>query len=483
MMKADSITPQMMMDVFKGITKEQVLQIFKLAELRAVCETVLGHTTLFGEVTASMLLCLDETRDGVRIMQSQEFVSNRDAKVWLPPQPEILLAPPSVHDLGPGEYVILLEGLEVRSSESMASEVIATLPKGTLVNVVQTLDLNEGPSLLILRGMIETESGPGWISLNDSQTGLRWAELYTPPVIVEDLPGLYEVIHDGSAVKEDIALSSPQLGSLGIGAIVKIVEVVQDFSDIDMQCTRTRGRLGSGGWMSLLDQDLKYRFAKRCEEQYTCGQYEVTNDTSVVSSPEDPSSVVSSMNKGQQVEVVEIKSVGPAGAAEQPNEVAPAGDVLVTGRIPSGGWIVLQNKTTGESFADICANDPIIPGDVVKPAEEGTAMPSFAPVWVKDGLLAHLQRQQRSMLDLSAKFQYMTETLEAKGQYTKQPEMPAPMPDVPDFDVMLQPPRNGFKEGNVPMRRAEVIVNKPRTTCSTTSQSVKTRLAHFRLEI
>lgn len=487
MMKAELITPQMMMDVFKGITKEQVLQIFKLAELRAVCETVLGHKTLFGEVTASMLLCLDETRDGVRIMQSQEFVSNRDAKIWLPDQPEILIAPPKVHDLGPGEYAILHDGLEVRSGESMSSEVIATLPRGHHVNVIQTLDIDEGPSLKRLRGKIEIESGQGWISLNDSQTGHRWAEFYTPPVKEEDFPGLYEVIHDASAVKQDLAMSSPQLGSLNIGTIVKIVEVVRDYYDVDMQCTRTRGRLGSGGWMSLLDQDLKYRFAKRCEEQHRRGKYEVTqNNTSVVSSPEEPSSsVVSNLSKGAQVEIIEIKSVVYTGAAElQPNEVAPAGEDRVMGRIQSGGWVLLQNKTTGESFAEICANDPSITPRGVKPAQEGTAIPSFAPVWVKDGLLAHLQRQQRNMLDLTAKFQNMTETLEKKGQYTKKtPEMPMPMPDAPDFDVMLQPPRNGFKDGNVPLRRAEAIVNKPRTTCSTTSQSVKTRLAHFRLEI
>lgn len=476
MIRADLITPQMLMENFKGITKTQVLQIFHLAELRAICDTVKGHKTLFGEVAASMLLCLDETRDGVRIMQSQEFVSNREAKIWLDDQQEVLAAPSNVYDLGPGEYVVL-RGLEVQAGESLGSEAIGMLEAGQHVNVVQTLDNDEGPTLKRLRGKIEIESGVGWISLNDPLSGLFWAELYVPPLKDEWLPGLYDVIHDGSAVKQDVGMASPTLGSLSKGATVKIVEVIKNYYDIDMQCTRTRGRLaGTGGWMSLLDQDLKYRFAQRCEEQLRCGQYEaIIDNTAILSEPPETNIVCNYLKKGGQVEVAEIRSVV--------NE--STGEERVMGRIQSGGWVLLQNKTTGQTFLEISANDPAIKLSGIQPVKAETAMPSFAPVWVKDGLLAHLQRQQRNMLDLSAKFQNMTQELENKGmQVTKQtPEIPTPMPDAPDFDVMLQPPRNGLKDGQAPLRRTEAVVNTPRGTRPPTSQSVKTRLAHFRLEI
>eukprot|EP00930_Biecheleria_cincta_P028461 TRINITY_DN19867_c0_g2_i1.p1 TRINITY_DN19867_c0_g2~~TRINITY_DN19867_c0_g2_i1.p1 ORF type:complete len:1276 (-),score=221.43 TRINITY_DN19867_c0_g2_i1:455-4282(-) len=475
LIKAELITPEIMMETFKGITKEQVLQIFHLAELRSVSETVLGHKTLFGEVAASMLLCLDETRDGVRIMQSQEFVSNREAKIWLSDQQDILLPPAAVYDLGPGEYVILHEGLEVQSGESLSSDVIGALKCGDHTQIIQTLDIDEGPNLRRLRGKIATASGDGWISLNDPLSGLTWAKFYVPPVKEEDLPGLYEIIHDGSAVKQDLGMGSPQLGTMSKGTLVKIVEIVTDYYDNDMQCTRTRGRLAGSGWLSLLDQDLKYRFAKRCGEQHRCGQYEVIEDNiAVLSAPEEPSTVDNYLKKGGRVDIVEIRFVVNADTGED----------RVMGRLQTGGWALLHDKRTGQTFVEISADDPAIKLSGLKPAAEEAAIPSFAPVWVKDGLLAHLQRQQRNMLDLTAKFQNMTQELEKKGMQTKQTsEIPTPMPDAPDFDVMLQPPRNGLKDGQAPLRRTEAVVNKPRSTQRVTSQSVKTRLAHFRLEI
>ena len=56
-------------EIFRGITGEQVEQIFELAEIRAVNDTIRGQPTLLGEAISSILLGVDDIRDGIRSIQ------------------------------------------------------------------------------------------------------------------------------------------------------------------------------------------------------------------------------------------------------------------------------------------------------------------------------------------------------------------------------------------------------------------------------
>uniref|UniRef100_A0A7S1QX94 Uncharacterized protein n=1 Tax=Alexandrium catenella TaxID=2925 RepID=A0A7S1QX94_ALECA len=76
------------------------------------------------------------------------------------------------------------------------------------------------------------------------------------------VPAPYVIIHDNAALRSDVSLASPVVGHLRSGDVVRVVAVVSSLQD-----RRLRGRIESPqGWISLLDLDTGYRWAKRYDE-------------------------------------------------------------------------------------------------------------------------------------------------------------------------------------------------------------------------
>ncbi|OLP88890.1 Polycystin-2 [Symbiodinium microadriaticum] len=223
--KMDVITKQGFREVFRGITDEQVEQIFDLAELRAVNDTIRGQPTLLGEAIASILLGVDDMRDGIRTIQDKQFTSYKEAKIWMEELEEPLHAPDTLWDLGPATYIVTCPyGCDVRAKPDVTSELITRLAKGDKVEVVRTQDYIAGDGLRRLMGEMQ----------------------------------------DGAHLRQDISLSSPLVMELTAGQMVDVVEVVLDFFDEDQYASRKRGRVENpSGWISLVDRDSGYRFAER----------------------------------------------------------------------------------------------------------------------------------------------------------------------------------------------------------------------------
>ncbi|CAE7174862.1 pkd2, partial [Symbiodinium microadriaticum] len=167
--KMDVITKQGFREVFRGITDEQVEQIFDLAELRAVNDTIRGQPTLLGEAIASILLGVDDMRDGIRTIQDKQFTSYKEAKIWMEELEEPLHAPDTLWDLGPATYIVTCPyGCDVRAKPDVTSELITRLAKGDKVEVVRTQDYIAGDGLRRLMG--EMQDSAGYLPLFDPDT-------------------------------------------------------------------------------------------------------------------------------------------------------------------------------------------------------------------------------------------------------------------------------------------------------------------------
>mmetsp|Transcript_83344 Transcript_83344/g.147278 ORF Transcript_83344/g.147278 Transcript_83344/m.147278 type:complete len:1291 (-) Transcript_83344:91-3963(-) len=478
--KSETVTREQMSTIFKGILPEQVEQIFEQAERRAVSETVRGHSTLLAEGIASVLVGVDEMRDGIRLMAGKKFTGYKEAKIWIEDQYVPLDAPPPVRDVGSGRYEVLADDCEVREDvDPFTSQVLRVLSKGELIDIVQTQDFDGGVGLKRLRGKLD--SG-GWISLNEPETGHRWADIWVDPNIKEeDFEGFYAVLHDGAAVKSDISLSSPQIDSLSAGQVVQVVEVVRDYYDDNVQASRVRGRLRRPeGWISLKDKDNGYRFAIRSEVQEQTGIYAAVEDRLAVrAEPDENLRMVKKYIKlGETVNVVEIRRM-TVGNVDPPEE-------KIFGEIEDGGWILVADVTNGISYFELVPDEVVdaIQEEVDRMIKGASVIPSDAPRWVKDGLVSHLQRQHRIMTDMSLQFQYIQAGLDKLGLTEGWPTLPADVPEEPDLATMTQPARSGMKEpGKAALRRQAPVVNMPRPSANQSSQTLKSRLGHFLTEI
>ncbi|CAE7470399.1 pkd2 [Symbiodinium pilosum] len=266
--KSEVITKQGFRDIFRGITDEQVEQIFDLAELRAVNDTIRGQPTLLGEAIASILLGVDDMRDGIRTIQDKQFTSYKEMKIWMEERHEPLLAPDTVWDLGPATYIITCPyGCDVRALPDVNSELITRLARGDKVEIARTKDYVAGEGLRRLMGQLQDNAG--WLPLSDPDTGYVWAETWEDPSKREpDSAGTYTILHDGAHLRQDISLSSPLVGEFREGQMVNVVEVVLEYFDEDQYASRKRGRVANPpGWISLVDRDSGYRFAQRLAAQ------------------------------------------------------------------------------------------------------------------------------------------------------------------------------------------------------------------------
>jgi len=476
--KSETITKEQMSTIFVGILPEQVEQIFEQAERRAVAETVRGHSTLLAEGVASVLLGVDEMRDGIRLMAGKKFVGYKEAKIWIEDQYTPLAPPSNVRDDGAAKYEVVADPCEVREDwDPLTSKVIRTLVKGDLVDIVETKDFDGGLGLKRLRGKLDTG---GWISLNDPESGHSWAIFYKDPNIKEeDFPGFYAVLHDNAAVKSDISLTSPQIGSLHAGQMVEVLEVQRTYYDEEIQAARVRGRIKRPeGWISLKDKDNGYRFAIRAAIQDPAGVYAAVQDRLGVRPNLDDAKNSRYVKLGETVTVTEVRRVVDD-LVDPPQE-------SIWGFMDGQGWILIVELTQNIRYFELVPEDAVDPiqDEVDRAIRDAASVPTDAPRWVRDGLVLHLQRQHRIMIDMSNQFKHIQAGLDNLGFTEGWPTLPTDVPDEPDLATMTQPARAGIKEpGKAAMRRQAPVVNMPRPTANQSSQTLKSRLGHFLTEI
>jgi hypothetical protein len=208
-----------------------------------------------------------------------------------------------------GVYEILHD-VTVHRNEHPSSEPITTLYRGTYVQVISFKIMER---IGRLRGRLQ---GGGWISLWNLETlENTWA---TPVPL-----GVYELIHVAtiSTAKE---LDSQTLHGAEKGSYVDVVEVT-----ICESISRVRGRLSSGGWISLVNLDTS---DKSWAMPMQMGAYRIIQDTIVTEAETSGSSGSkngATLQKGQFVQVVELKLM---------QDIA-----RVRGRLIGGGWISLVN--------------------------------------------------------------------------------------------------------------------------------------------
>merc|ERR1711988_2031975 len=167
---------------------------------------------------------------------------------------------------------------------------------------------------------------PGWISLENLDTGYRWAERG------DDRPGTYTILHY-TMMSEGESLKSDGTIELRTGAQVTVVEVKLMSAE---QCLRAR-IIDPPGWISLENLDTGYRWAKRVEDRL--GTYTILHPTMMTRGESRQSDSSIELQTGAQVTVVEVKLM----SAER----------LIRARIiDPPGWISLEKLDTGYRWAE-----------------------------------------------------------------------------------------------------------------------------------
>jgi hypothetical protein len=123
------------------------------------------------------------------------------------------------------------------------------LSEGDLIEIVEVWNLT---ALKRTRGRL---AGGGWISIANTENGFAWAQ----PEAAEPL-GKYRVVHHGTmvggAAKPD-SKKQEATRELAKGHVVDIVEI-----RILEKEKRIRGRLATGGWVSLSNTENGYVWAQ-----------------------------------------------------------------------------------------------------------------------------------------------------------------------------------------------------------------------------
>merc|ERR1712232_825604 len=141
-----------------------------------------------------------------------------------------------------GAYMIASESARVRSGDMLTSAVLHDLTKGTYIQVVEAKVVENRR----VRGRLL--SG-GWINLIDTVSLDRWAE----PVRL----GEYMTVAESARVGTGERLSCDMHADLCKNTCIQIVETKYIAED-----ERVRGRLSSGGWISLVGTNDGYQWAQ-----------------------------------------------------------------------------------------------------------------------------------------------------------------------------------------------------------------------------
>lgn len=189
------------------------------------------------------------------------------------------------------------------------------------------------------------------LSVDESASARVMDSLYntamTVESIIEDTPGLYEIIEDRTVVTKFVSTESEEVAELEHGIVVNVVEVVAVPDE-----KRIRGRVVPrtdtntavlAGWISLHDTDDGFRWVNKVEASRAAepGVYLIIEDgTSVTECMSSKSAKVSELKHGTVLEVVEIVSVQGEDCIR--GRVIANGDAQ-TGHASPAGWISLHN--------------------------------------------------------------------------------------------------------------------------------------------
>merc|ERR1711988_1117617 len=135
---------------------------------------------------------------------------------------------------------------------------------------------------------------PGWISLENLDTGFRWAKR------VEDRLGTYTILHPTMMSRGESKQSDSSI-DLQMGAQVTVVEMKLMSAE-----RRLRARIADPpGWISLENLDIGYRWAERVEDRP--GTYAILHPTMMTRGESRKSDSTVELRTGAQVTVVEVK--------------------------------------------------------------------------------------------------------------------------------------------------------------------------------
>merc|ERR1711988_611424 len=188
----------------------------------------------------------------------------------------------------PGTYTILHYTM-MSKGESLKSDGTIELQTGAQVAVAEVKLIS---AERLIRARIADP--PGWISLENLDTGYRWAAR------VEDRPGTYTILHYTVITKGE-SRQSDSFVELQTGAQVTVVEVKLMSAE-----RRLRARIADPpGWISLENLDTGYRWAKRVED--LPGTYTILQHTVMTRDESRKSDSSVELQTGAQVTVLEVK--------------------------------------------------------------------------------------------------------------------------------------------------------------------------------
>merc|ERR1711988_1429277 len=173
---------------------------------------------------------------------------------------------------------------------------------------------------------------PGWISLENLDTGYRWAKR------VEDRLGTYTILNPTMMTRGESRQSDSSI-DLQMGAQVTVVEVKLMSAE---RLIRAR-IIDPPGWISLEKLDTGYRWAERVDDRP--GTYTILHYTMMSKGESLKSDGTIKLQTGAQVSVAEVKLI----TAER----------LIRARIADPpGWISLENLDTGFRWAERVEDRP-----------------------------------------------------------------------------------------------------------------------------
>jgi len=213
-----------------------------------------------------------------------------------------------------GAYEIAQDTAVFESPDADAEQIMIRpqLPKGGYVNIVDVRVLED---IARVRGLL---ADGGWISLVSLEDGNK---VWAVPVRL----GAYEITYEGTVVGSDIQ-NSGVITRLQKGQMVQVAEV-----KVSEAIARVRGRLATGGWISLVKLDTG---EKSWASPVPLGAYEIVHDATVHESENMDSEVLTTLRKGRYAHVVETKLMENI--------------KRLRGKLDGGGWISLANLETGE---------------------------------------------------------------------------------------------------------------------------------------
>ena len=239
-----------------------------------VISSTIGTLPPGATVVGTDLVCLDtETMTPLKLPESvDKKVQPRGRQGWIqllavesPVKGYVTLSIDGYSFLGPGLPAFYADpqvwvwrvtcavGAFVREGLELTTKHVETLPHGTLLRVTRKTVNALGLSRLRVHALVDqdgmTRYIEGWISeFLNPLSGQRGSIAEPLPFPV---PAQYRVtLPEGAVIRNDVELSSPQIGHAAEGTILSVVG--RSFSEHPMdQCIERLRLAGNGGWISV----------------------------------------------------------------------------------------------------------------------------------------------------------------------------------------------------------------------------------------